>query len=101
VKFLTSDVEDIDERILALEVKINVFLKDDYKALTRQYEEVSDRISELKEFKNVLIIQIDTLNEQFKMDVIDKFSKLDVVTKCKEISFDAIGAELNQLEQFK
>lgn len=98
MKFLTSDVEDIDERILALEVKINVFLKDDYKRLTRQYEEMSDRINELKEFKAVLASQIDILNEQFKMDVIDRFSKLDVVEKGREISFNAIGIEINQLK---
>jgi len=94
IKFLNVDVEDFDDRILALEVKINVFLKPDFLKLSKQYSELSDRITELKEFKDVLIEQVDSLNDQFKMDVIDKFSNDNVVDKAKSINYNSIGVDL-------
>jgi len=91
VQFLTNDVEDLDDRILALDVKINSFLKDDYEIFTKEAQEISDKLEEQEQFKKILVDQLETLNEQFKMDIIGKFSDKESVEKLKKIIYDSIG----------
>ena len=91
VQFLTTDVEDLDDRILALDIKLNSFLKSDYENLKTLYCDLKDKVEELEQFKSLLLNQIDTLNEQFKMDIIGKFNDLEVVDSFKKIIYDSIG----------
>ena len=63
--------------------------------LNKQYEELTERLSELNEYRINMVSQIDILNEQFKMDVIEKFSNYDVVEKIKKITFNGIGFDFN------
>ena len=69
----------------ALELKLNVFLRPDYEKLSKQYAEISDKIEELSEFRQVLEEQISTLNEGFKISIIQKFSDRGVVDSIKNI----------------
>lgn len=85
VKFLTQDVEEMDTRMSALELKLNVFLRPDYEKLSKQYAEITDKIEELSEFRQVLEEQISTLNEGFKINIIQKFSDRGVVDSIKNI----------------
>lgn len=57
---------------MALETKINSFLKADYERLTKEYNDYTDKIDELTDFKKLLIEQIEILDEQFKKGIIDK-----------------------------
>ena len=94
VQFLTNDVEDLENRILVLEVKINSFLKADYEKLSKHHEEIWDKLDELREFETMLTGQIELLNEQFKMNIIGKFNDKEVVDSLQKIIFNSIGWEL-------
>ena len=63
------------------------------KYLNKQFEEITERISELNEYKAKMMSQIDILNDQFKMNVIESFSNFDVVEKIKNIIY-GVGADL-------
>jgi hypothetical protein len=91
VEFLTQDVSNLDDRIMALEVKINSFLKADYEYFTKEYNDFTDKIDELTDFRTLLKEQIQLLNDHFKMGIIEQFSDLEVVDKFKNIIYNAIG----------
>lgn len=61
--------------------------------LNKQFEELTDRILELNEYRAKMMSQIDILNEQFKMDVIESFSNFEVVEKLKNTIY-GVGADL-------
>ena len=63
------------------------------KYLNKQFEEITERISELNEYKAKMMSQIDILNDQFKMNVIESFSNFDVVEKIKSIIY-GVGVDL-------
>ena len=93
IKLLTRDVEDIEQRIIATEVKLNVFILPDYEKLNKQYTELTDWISDLNEYKAKMKSQIDILNEQFKLNIIEKFKEFNAVEKLDRIWFNAIQTE--------
>jgi len=90
-QFLTQDVEDIDNRIMALEVKIETFIKEDYERESKKYEGFTDQLEELREFESGLATQVELINEQFEMDIIGKFSDKEVVDSFKGIIYNSIG----------
>ena len=61
------------------------------KDINKQYTELMEWLSDLNEFRAIMISQIDTMNRQFKINIIDKFSDFGVVQKIKEIWFNGVS----------
>ena len=61
------------------------------KGINKQYTELMEWLSDLNEFRAIMISQIDTMNRQFKINIIDKFTDFGVVQKIKEIWFNGVS----------